>query len=129
MSRSVLLQLARDSIEEVLEARRTIDINSLLQEHPLLNEPIPSRVNIYLNKKLRGSYAEDANSLIEGIILNAKKSAFEDSSFSPISTSQYLSCEIEIVLETKEGLISEKDAPIIEETSSNTSLNALENLP
>lgn len=117
MSRSILLQLARDSIAEVLEAQRTINKQTLIQEHPLLNQKIATRVNLYLNNELRGSsYSKEADlSLIEDIIRNAKKSAFEDSNFPAISTSEYLSCEIELLLDTPDGIISEKDTPIIKQ--------------
>jgi len=118
MGRSVLLQLARDSIQEVLEAQRTIDRTALLNKHPLLGEKITSTVNIYLDNKLRGSAtsASASNSLLEDIIKNAKVSAFEDKNFTPISTSQYLSCEIELVLSTPDGIISEKDPSILTTT-------------
>ena len=115
MSRSVLLQLARDSIAEVLEMQRTIDKNALIQEHPLLNEKIATQVNLYIDNKLRGS-AYSANpdlSLVDDIIINAKKSAFEDKNFSPITTSEYLSCEVELLLATQDGVISEKDPSIL----------------
>jgi AMMECR1 domain-containing protein len=115
MSRSVLLQLARDSIAEVLEAQRTIDRFMLLEEHPLLAQPISSTVNIYLDHKLRGSASSDLTcpSLLEGIVKNAKKAAFEDKNFNPMSTSEYLSCELEIVLDTPDGIISQRDKPIL----------------
>ena len=115
MARSVLLQLARDSIVEVMEARRSIDKSSLLEEHPLLNEPIQSEVNIYLDKKIRGSYKSlhAMKSLLEDIIYNAKKAAFEDKRFAPLTTSEYLSCEVEVVLYTQEGVMSEKDPAIL----------------
>lgn len=115
MSRSVLLQLARDSIAEVLEAQRTIDRETLLQQHPLLNEKIATRVNLYIDNELRGSAhsSEATRTLLEDIVRNAKKSAFEDTNFSPISTSEYLSCEIELLLSTPEGVISEKDHSIL----------------
>lgn len=115
MSRSVLLQLARDSIQEVLEATRTIDKKTLLKEHPLLNEKIATTVNIYLDSKLRGSSRSEvpSSSLLEDIIRNAKLSAFEDKNFTPITTSQYLHCEIELLLTTPDGVISEKDPAII----------------
>jgi len=118
MSRSVLLQLARDSIAEVLEAQRTIDKKTLLNTHPLLNEKITTRVNIYINNELRGtSFSKQASlSLLEDIIRNAKKSAFQDKNFSPISTSEYLSCEIELLLSTPDGVISEKDPAILSDT-------------
>ena len=115
MSRSVLLQLARDSIAEVLEAQRTIDKAALPQEHPLLNEVVSTKVTLYLNNELRGSSQTltPQNTLLEDIILNAKKSAFQDKNFQPITTSEYLHCEIEVSLTTAEGVISEKDEPII----------------
>lgn len=119
MPRSVLLQLARDSIAEVLEARRTIDKKTLMQEHPLLEQKIQTKINLYLDNELRGSShsSSPSLSLIEDIIRNAKKSAFEDDNFSPITTNEYLSCELEIILETPDGTISEKDDPIIKELS------------
>jgi len=116
MSRSVLLQLARDSIAEVLEAQRTIDKIALTNEYPLLNEKIPTIVNIYIDDELRGSSktTDNSESLLEAIIKNAKRCAFEDKSFNPISTSEYLSCEIEILLTTPDGIISERDPSILE---------------
>jgi len=119
MSRSVLIQLARDSIAEVLEAQRTIDKQALLKEHPLLNEKIATKVNLYIENELRGSaHSQNATlSLLEDIIINAKKSAFEDSSFSPLSTSEYLNCELELVLSTPDGVMSEKDEAILKTMS------------
>ncbi len=114
-NRSVLLQLARDSIQEVFEAKKTIDKSTLLNTYPLLNEKISSTINLYLDGKLRGSASsnEDSTSLIDSIIQNAKKSSFEDTNFNPLTTSEYLHCEIEILLDTPDGTISEKDKPII----------------
>ena len=119
MARSVLLQLARDSIEEVLEAKRKIEKDSLYQEHPLLKESIDSRIKIYIGNELRGSSELNSSndSLLEDIVLNAKKAAFEDEDFTPISTSEYLECEIEIELKTPDGVISEKDPAILETTN------------
>lgn len=119
MPRSVLLQLARDSIQEVLEAKRTINKAALLRKHPLLNQMIATTVNIYIDNKLRGSSKTKIPSftLLEDIIRNAKISAFEDKSFTPISTSEYLSCEVEILLTTPDGVISEKDPSILKTTS------------
>ena len=115
MSRSVLLQLARDSIQEVLEAQRTIDKKALLEQHPLLNEQIATTVNLYIDNELRGTHSSHAvhKSLMEDIIYNAKKSAFEDQTHPPLSTSEYLSCEVEVVLKTPDGIISEKDPAIL----------------
>jgi len=117
MGRSVLLQLARDSIEEVLQAENSINKEALLQEHPLLHQKIASSVKLYIDNKLRGSCEnmQGTQSLLSAIVINAKKAAFEDKAFSPISTSEYLSCEIELTLKTEDGLISEKDTPILQE--------------
>jgi len=114
MSHSVLLQLARDSIAEVFEAKRTIQKKQLLEEYPLLNEKVSLEIILYLNGKIRGKSNIEQNSLLESIILNAKKAAFEDPNFSTLTVSQYLSCELEITLITPEGTMSEKDISLIE---------------
>lgn len=115
MSRSVLLQLARDSIQEVLQAQRTIDKDALLKKHPLLNQKITTTINIYVENELRGSASskEPSRILLEDIIYNAKKSAFEDKNSDPLTTSEYLSCELELMLNTPDGVISEKDPAIV----------------
>ena len=115
MSRSILIQLARDSIQEVLEAKRSIDKNALLELHPLLNEKISTTINLYIDSELRGSATTKLPSftLLEDIIRNAKVSAFEDKNFNPITTSQYLNCEIEILITTEDGVISERDPAIL----------------
>ncbi|WP_304544985.1 AMMECR1 domain-containing protein [Sulfurimonas microaerophilic] len=114
MARSVLLQLARDSIQEVIEATNTIDHASLLQEHPLLSQNIPTEVKIFIEEELRGSYKiNEALSLLQNVIIAAKKAAFEDKNFTPLTTSEYLRCSLEITLDTAEGIISQKDEPIL----------------
>lgn len=115
MSRSVLLQLARDSIQEVLEASRTIDKKGLLGRYPLLGEKVATTVNVYLNSELRGSSSTKtpAYSLLEDIVKNAKIAAFEDKNSTPITTSEYLHCEIELILATENGEMSERDKAII----------------
>ena len=123
MSRSVLLQLARDSIQEVFEAQRTINKQTLLEEHPLLHERIPVTVNIYLDEKLRGSHSSDDNSLLENIIRSAKKSSFEDANFTPLTTSEYLNSEIELLIDTPDGAMSEKDPAILKTTTKKSEIS------
>jgi len=115
MSRSVLLQIARDSIAEVLEAQISIDRDALLKEHPLLNEKIPTTINLFINRELKGSYSiQNTNSsLLSNIIIGAKKAAFEDKKSSILTTSEYLHCEVELILNTPDGDISETDPAII----------------
>ncbi|MDF1877739.1 AMMECR1 domain-containing protein [Sulfurimonas sp. SAG-AH-194-L11] len=113
MSRSVLLQLARDSIEEVFHAQRSIDKNALLKEHPLLNEKIQTTINLYINKELTGTHTtqDTTSSLLNNIILSAKKAAFENAT--TLKTSEYLHCDIELLLDTPEGQLSETDPSIL----------------
>ncbi len=114
MGRSVLLQLSRDSIQEVLQAQNSIHKTTLLDAYPLLIQNIKTTTNLYINNELRGSYVSNNGvPLADAIIIGAKKAAFEDSNFSPISTSEYLHCEIELILDTPEGIISEKDPAIL----------------
>jgi len=114
VSRSVLLQLSRDSIEEVLQTQQTIDKAHLLKAHPLLNNSVPTTINLYLENKLRGFYKNSGNlSLFDSVNIGAKKAAFEDKNFKPLSVSEYLRCEIELILDTTEGLISERDVALV----------------
>ncbi len=114
MSRSVLLQLARDSIQEVIEANNTIDKNALLSQHPLLQQKVATAIKIFVHDEIRGFCTIDAeNSLLENVISAAKKAAFEDETSKPLTTSEYLHCHIEITLDTPEGIISDKDEPIL----------------
>lgn len=118
MSRSALLQLARDSIEEVLQAQNIIDKQSLLKKHPLLTQKIPTTVKIFIDQELRGysQSSNELNSLLYEIIVHAKKAAFESEQTSPLKSSEYLSCVIELTLETPDGTISQKDTPILDQT-------------
>ena len=114
MSRSVLLQLSRDSIEEVLQTQQIINKLDLLKTYPLLNEKVPTTVKIYLDNELRGFYKSSENlSLFDSVNIGAKKAAFEDKNFTPLSVSEYLRCEIELILDTTEGLISERDVALL----------------
>jgi AMMECR1 domain-containing protein len=114
MSRSVLLQLARDSIQEVIEANNTIDKQALLQEYPQLAQNIPTTLKIFIQEELHGSCILDgSNSLLENVIIAAKKAAFEDENSKPITTSEYLHCHLELTLNTPEGVISQTDEPIL----------------
>ncbi len=108
MSESLLLKLARESITEVFEAQNIIDKQALIQEYPVLTEPIASFVTIYLDNELRGSAGSilPSRPLIEDIIHNAKKAAFEDKRFSPLKTSEYLQSQIELSLLTPPNEIS-----------------------
>jgi len=100
MSQSVLLNIARNSIKEVLEASRNIDKEHLLQEFPVLDNAHPIFITLICDDKIRGSSGSLSSdtSLIEAIIFHAKVAAFEDSNFAPLTTSEYLHTTIELSL-------------------------------
>jgi len=116
MSNSTLLQIVRDSIVEVFEAKRTIKHEEILQNYPILSQSMGCRVDIFLQDKLRNSYTlTTPTSLLENIIICAKKAAFEDPNNPPLTTSEYLHASIKLTLFTPEKTISQKDEPIIKE--------------
>ena len=109
MSRPLLIQLAHDSILEVLQSQNTIEKEKLLTQYPLLNQTVPMTLKIFLDDELCGYYEDMANSpLLESIIIGAKKAAFEDEDFPPLTLSEYFEIEIEIALQTPEGVISHR---------------------
>lgn len=115
MSQSVLLGIARESIQEVLQAQESINRDELLKSYPLLSEIVATQITLYLNGKPRGTSVSEnpEHSLLEDIILNAKRAAFQDSNFIPVSTSEYLHTSVELVLFTADGPISHRDDPIL----------------
>lgn len=117
MSQSVLLNIARESIQEVLQAQESINRSELLKNYPILSEVVATQVTLYLNGKSRGtSRCENPeHSLLEDIILNAKRAAFQDPDFIPVSTSEYLHASVELILFTADGPISHRDDPILNE--------------
>lgn len=117
MSQSILFRLARDSIEEVFQARNSIDKTRLLQEHPLLSAKVPITLKLYRNQELKGTHATEdlQSSLLENIIIAAKKAAFEDTAHAPLSVLEYPYCEIELLLKAPEGDMLERDKAMIEE--------------
>lgn len=117
MSQSVLLTIARKSIEEVLQAEHSIDREKLVEEYPILNEVMGTQITLYLKDKVRGSAKTEnpARSLLEDIIHNAKVAAFQDTAFTPLSTSEYLHTSVELIIFSPEGPLRHKDTPILKE--------------
>ena len=102
MSQSLLLEVARQSITEVLEASRHIDVKQLKNEHPILNEKIATAVTLYLDNEVRAHHSSlhPEKSLLDDLIYNAKIAAFESALYPPITTSQYLHVSIQVSLLT-----------------------------
>lgn len=115
MSQSVLLTIARASIEEVLQAESTINRTELLENYPVLSQPIECEITLYLDNKLRGSARTEKleRSLLEEIIRNAKMAAFQDENFDPLVTSEYLHTTIKLTLFTADGELSHQSDPIL----------------
>lgn len=115
MSQSVLLTIARASIEEVLQAHNSIDRNELLKEYPILREPISTKVTLFLGNKLRGESqsVSTERSLLEDIIHNAKAAAFQDENFDPLVTSEYLHATIKLTIFSPDGELSHQSEPIL----------------
>jgi len=103
MSQSVLPGLARKSIEKVLQAEKSIDRADMLARFPLLLQNAATFVTIRINGKIRGRSGAFVaeRPLIDDVIYNAKRAAFEDPVFSPLTTSEYLRSHIEVSVLTK----------------------------
>ncbi len=111
MSQSLLLQIARNSIIEVFEATHIINKNELFESYPVLKESYPSFITLYLGDELRGSYGSISadKTLLEDIMHHAKAAAFEDERFTPLKTSEFLRCSIELSLLSEPEEISYSD--------------------
>lgn len=115
MSQSVLLTIARASIEEVLQAETSIERLKLLDEYPILAQPMECEIVLYLDNKIRGSSRSNNQngSLLEEIIRNAKIAAFQDENFDPLITSEYLHTTIKLTLFTADGELSHQSEAIL----------------
>lgn len=119
MSRSPLLQLVRDSIEEVIEARRIINRDELLSMYPALEQEVACIITLKLGDEIRGEAKTEqaSQALIDDIIYNAKVAAFQDSRFSPLTTAEYLRATISLSL-----LIPDEEGGLHVETSTDAPL-------
>lgn len=118
MSQSVLLTIARRSIEEVLQTENIIDRTQLLEQYPILGEKMATQINLYLGDELRGSAKSETplRPLLDDIIHNAKIAAFQDENFAPLITSEYLRTSVELILFSPDGPLCHKDSSILKET-------------
>jgi len=115
MSQSVLLTIARASIEEVLQGQNSINRRELLEQYPILSEPMATQITLYLGNKVRGSAKTQTveRSLLEDIIFNAKTAAFQDENFDPLVTSEYLHATIQLTIFSPDGELSHQSNPIL----------------
>jgi uncharacterized protein len=117
MSQSVLLTIARASIEEVLQGDNSINRSELLQEYPILNQSMATQITLYVGNKVRGVAKSTSaeRSLLEDIIYNAKVAAFQDENFDPLVTSEYLHATIKLTIFSPEGELSHQSEPILKD--------------
>ncbi len=115
MSQSVLLAVARSSIEEVLKAENSINRADLVSKYPILDETIQTEIAIFIDNKLRGvaSDRDSERSLLESIIHNAKCAAFLDEDYEPLTTTEYLHSTIKLTIYSSDGELSHQSEPII----------------
>ena len=113
MAESVLCQLARTSILEVLQMQKLLDKAKILENYPLLKESLPTTIELFIEDELHGSFFEENLPLYDAVSIGAKKAAFEDSATPPLTTREYLHISVKITLHTQDGKINHKDKPII----------------
>jgi uncharacterized protein len=111
MSQSLLLTVARQSIVEVLEATRSIDVAHLKETHPILKEKIATAITLHLGDEIRSHYCSlhPEKSLVDDLIQNAKIAAFESTVYPPITTSEYLHVSVEVSILSPLQLLKYKD--------------------
>jgi AmmeMemoRadiSam system protein A len=102
MTKTLLLDIVKNSIEEELYSSSSIDKKSLLQNYPELNNQLATFVTLNLNNNLRGCIGSiiPQRALIDDLIQNAKAAAFSDPRFEPLTIQEYKDISIEISLLT-----------------------------
>jgi AmmeMemoRadiSam system protein A len=108
--RTLLLQLAHDSILSALENREvSIDPPS---RH--LAEPRGAFTSLYLNGELRGcvGYILPVGSLYRAVINTARAAAFEDARFYPVTREEARHLEIELSILSPPRLISAEEVEV-----------------
>jgi AmmeMemoRadiSam system protein A len=100
MNREMLLDLAKQSIEDELYNKSSIDSLSLENEYAFLSEPRATFVTLTSEKRLRGCMGSllPHRKLLDDIIHNAKAAAFQDYRFQPLSKEEFVNIDIEVSL-------------------------------
>lgn len=108
--RTLLLQLARDSILSALENREI----SVDPPTPHLAEPRGAFTSLYLNGELRGcvGYILPVSSVYRTVIDTARAAAFEDARFYPITMEEARHLEIELSILTPPRPISAEEVEV-----------------
>jgi hypothetical protein len=108
---SIILKLARQSIQDEFDYKQNIDTKQILKENPLLQKNGASFVTLTQEGKLRGCIGslEAKRPLIEDIISNAKSAAFRDPRFPKLTREEFLITDIEVSVLTPPTLLEYDD--------------------
>lgn len=100
MDEKILLQIAKDSINEKFLGKNIIDKDGLLSQFPELGKDGAVFVTLTQNGSLRGCIGSlvARRSLLDDLISHAKNAAFEDPRFLPLSKEEFSKTNIEISL-------------------------------
>jgi len=102
-----MVEIARDAIREVLENRKIIDKEKLLEAHPELGQKGAAFVTLEKRQSLRGCIGSliAHRILLDDLIENARAAAFHDPRFPPLSKAEFedptLTVEISLLSEPK----------------------------
>lgn len=93
-----ILEIAKDSIEDELNHKSTISKERLIKKYPELNEFKGTFVTLNLDGNLRGCIGSIIahRPLLDDLISNAKKAAFQDPRFLPLSLEEFKDIDIEV---------------------------------
>jgi AmmeMemoRadiSam system protein A len=96
--KSLLLDIAKNSIKEDLIKASLIDKDILLQQYPQLDSTIATFVTLNIDNNLRGCIGSIVphRTLLEDLIQNAKAAAFNDPRFLPLSLDEFERVDIEV---------------------------------
>jgi hypothetical protein len=96
----MLIEIAKQAIQDGFNQTSSIDKEALLARYPELGKPKATFVTLNLNHQLRGCIGSliAHRPLLEDLIHNAQASAFEDPRFYPLSQEEFLHVSIEISL-------------------------------
>jgi AmmeMemoRadiSam system protein A len=106
-----LLEIAKISILNKFDDSFKIDKADLLNRHTILSRKSACFVTINLNGRLRGCIGSLAahRNLLDDVIENAQKAAFEDPRFKPLSYEEFKDCSVELSILTPAVKLEYKD--------------------
>lgn len=106
-----LVAIAKESIKERLSHQTLLNLASLRDSYPPLNQLGATFVTLNLDGQLRGCIGslEAYRNLLDDLVSNAKAAAFEDPRFYPLTQDEFERVDIEISLLTPSEPIAYKD--------------------